>query len=61
MKPTPSEIDAVITDMIAAKAAQVHVNTNLEDLWCAEAVDPHGKVQGYGYGHTAAEARTGHG
>jgi hypothetical protein len=33
MRPTPSELDAVIFDMIAAEAAQVPDDTSLDHLW----------------------------
>jgi hypothetical protein len=55
--PTPDEIDAVIFDMIAAEAAQVPDDTSLRDLWSSVAHDPQGKLRGYGFGHTPAEAR----
>jgi hypothetical protein len=33
MRPTPSEVDAIIFDMIAAEAAQVPDDTSLDHLW----------------------------
>jgi hypothetical protein len=57
--PTPDEIDAVIFDMIAAEAAQVPDDGSLDDLWSSVAFDPHGESEGYGFGHTPAEARAG--
>jgi hypothetical protein len=33
MRPTPSEIDAVIADMIAAEAAQVPADQSIEEMW----------------------------
>jgi len=57
--PTPDEIDAVIFDMIAAEVAQEPDDTSLNDLWSSVALDRHGDSQGYGFGHTPAEARAG--
>jgi hypothetical protein len=59
VKPTPSEIDAVIADTIAAEAAQVPDDTNLNDLWSSVALDWQEEFRGYGFGHTPAEARAG--
>ena len=57
MGPTEEEIDAVIFDMIAAEAARVPTDTNLDDLWSSVARDAYGQFQGYGFGYTPAEAR----
>jgi hypothetical protein len=59
MGPTEAEIDAVIFDMIAAEAARVPADTNLDDLWSSVARDAYGQFQGYGFGYTPAEARAG--
>ena len=59
MGPTEEEIDAVIFDMIAAEAARVPTDTNLDDLWSSVARDAYGQFQGYGFGYTPAEARAG--
>ena len=53
------QIDAVIFDMIAAEAARVPADTNLDDLWSIVARDAYGQFQGYGFGYTPAEARAG--
>ena len=59
MGPTEAEIDAVIFDMIAAEAARVPADTNLDDLWSSVAGDAYGQFQGYGFGYTPAEAQAG--
>ena len=61
MGPTEAEIDAVIFDMIAAEAARVPADTNLDDLWSSVARDAYGQFQGYGFGYTPAEAWQAHG
>ena len=55
--PGPDEIDAVVFDMIAAEAAQVPDRTSLDEFWSSIALAPAGEWQGYGFGHTPAEAR----
>jgi len=45
MRPTPSEVDAVIFDMIAAEAAQVPDDTSLDDPWSGVAFDPQGEFR----------------
>jgi hypothetical protein len=57
--PTPDEIDAVIFDMIAAEAAQVHEwsDTNLSELWFCWAFDPQGQCRGGAFAYTPTEAR----
>jgi hypothetical protein len=47
----------VVFDMIAAEAAQVPCDDNLDELWSTMAYDPQGEFQGFGYGHTPEEAR----
>ena len=39
--------------------SQVPYDGSLDDLWSSVAYDPQGEFQGYGYGHTANEARAG--
>jgi hypothetical protein len=55
--PTRDEIDAVVSEMIAAEAAQVPDHTSLSDLWSCVAFDRHGEFRGYGFGHTPGESR----
>jgi hypothetical protein len=51
VKPTPSDIDAVIADMIAGEAAQVRVSGALRRSILMA------RRKGYGYGPTPAEAQ----
>jgi hypothetical protein len=51
---TSDEIDAVMTDWIAAESEEGH---DLDDFWFAKAIDPRGEERAYGCGLTPAEAR----
>jgi hypothetical protein len=55
--PKPDEIDAVIANLIARRAADHATMLEvLNNLWFAVAIDPSAKMRTDGEGHTPAEA-----